>query len=197
MGAIMGEYDTHIPSFQHNFNMRFAPEQTEQHARGGIAEMKELHNNFKIFQPGRSFADSCRILGLGSHRNNDAKNRWFKLLRWLKTCPSDESGVDGDQRIVSAMIGNLERAQPLPCFMTSHDGNTDPRVLVFREARPLHYMRQGFLTISLPLQPRPKDEEPSDQTKSARGRRERASSQKKGAASQKRRAGAGRPRSRS
>jgi hypothetical protein len=179
MGAIMGIYDTHIPSFQQNFNMRFAPEQVGEHAHGGIAEMRVLQQNFKIFQPRRSFADSCKILGLGNHLNNDAKNRWFRLLKWLKECPSDSNKTDGDRRIVSAMIANLKGVHPLPCFMTSHDGNTDPRVIVFHEARPLHYARQSYLTISLPL--KPNDREPSEQANRVRNQKKGAAPQKKSA----------------
>jgi hypothetical protein len=155
MGAIMGMYDSHIPSFQQNFNLRFGPQQVEQHddknAHGGIVEMKELQSRFEIFHTDKPFHESCRALGIGGDLNNDAKRRWFKLLKWLKTCDSDKKGMDGDQRIVTALVGNLEKTHPLPCFMTKHDGLADPRVLVFDVARPLHYIEKDYLTISLPL----------------------------------------------
>jgi hypothetical protein len=155
----MGEWDTHIGSLLELFNLRFAPQQEPKEDSplyGGITEMIALQREFQIFKVGRPFVESARLLGLGGLSNNLVKNRWLKLLADLSSYDSDKAGENGDQRIVNALIANFERPDPLPCFMLSHDsrGKDARRVLVQDGARPLHYVEQPYIAISLPMRPR-------------------------------------------
>lgn len=164
MGAFMAEDDIYITSFIDLFNLRFAPVQKEEPGDlffGGVDEMQALQSEFQIFQTGRSFAESAKLLGLGGVNNNRAKNRWFTLLDNLKKVPSDQAGTSGDQRIVNALIDNFgkKKGKPLPCFMKAHDSRGKGpreglRVIVIEKDKPLFYIEQTYLTISLPMKPR-------------------------------------------
>lgn len=155
MGALMAEDDIYIGPLFDLFNLRFGPEQRDHELEaGGTSEIKALQDEFDIFQPGRTFVESAKLLGLGGLHNNRAKNRWFSLLTWLAKVPSDQDGENGDQRIVNAMIKNFARKSPLPCFMKAHDsrGPDGLRVIV-REDNPICYIDRTYLTISLPMAP--------------------------------------------
>lgn len=178
MGMILREDDVYIASFIDLFNLRFAPAQDAGSTPGnppprmwdsqttggdpgawlfgGIAEMAALQREFQIFRAGRPFWQSAALLGVGGFANNGAKNRWLSLLMWLTTCKSDNPAENGDQRIVNALIANLGKPQPLPCYMQAHDlRDTDgDRVIVRENDRPLFYIDRTFLTISLPMAPR-------------------------------------------
>jgi hypothetical protein len=54
---------------------------------GTIEEMTALQKEFQIFQEGRSFKDSVRILNLGGLWNWAAKNRYYKVLEYWGGCP--------------------------------------------------------------------------------------------------------------
>ena len=157
MGALMAEDDIYIGPLFDLFNLRFGPEQSDHElTAGGVSEIKALQDEFEIFQEGRTFVESAKLLGLGGLHNNRAKNRWFSLLTWLARVPSDQDGENGDQRIVNALIKNFARKAPLPCFMKAHDSR-DPsgyglRVVV-REDKPIFYIERTYLTISLPMAP--------------------------------------------
>jgi hypothetical protein len=157
MGALMAEDDIYIGPFFDLFNLRFGPEQSEsEFTAGGMSEIKALQDEFEMFQKGRPFVDSAKLLGLGGLHNNRAKNRWFTLLTWLARVPSDQDGETGDQRIVNALIKNLARKSPLPCFMKAHDSrdrNGDGLRVVVREDNPIFYIERTYLTISLPMAP--------------------------------------------
>jgi hypothetical protein len=149
----------YIGMFLDLFNLRFAPEEGSGSAvYGGITEMVALQKEFQIFKVGRLFAESARLLGLGGLYNNTAKNRWITLLTDLPGYESDKPGENGDQRVVNALIANLAAEQPLPCFMRAHDSRVggDRRVIVDVHSRPLFYLEQPYLTISLPMRPRPR-----------------------------------------
>jgi hypothetical protein len=157
VGAFMKEDDIYIGTFLDLFNLRFAPEQTVEGLSGGISEMVFLQGEFQIFQKGRTFADSAKLLGLGGYGNNKAKNRWFDLLVNLTKVASDKAGETGDQRIVNALIANLgKKKNSLPCYMMAHDSREKDanRVYVRENDRPLFYLEQLYLTISLPMKPR-------------------------------------------
>jgi hypothetical protein len=160
MGALVGDDDLYIGSFFELFNVRFGIEQTKEKefALGGVTEMKALQAEFEIFKSGRHFIDSAKLLGLGGLQNNRAKNRWFKLLTWLQTIPSDQAGETGDQRIVNALIKNFSPgAVTLPCYMTAHDSRDTNgpgvKVVVIVGDTPIFYIPQPYLTISLPMAP--------------------------------------------
>jgi hypothetical protein len=177
---LMKEDDIYIATFIDLFNLRFAPSQKPQARQaqaghppprqwdsqaphdadpgdwpfGGIAEMAHLQREFRIFRSGRPFWQSAALLGVGGHTNARAKNRWLALLMWLGTCTSDKPNENGDQRIVNALVANLARPDPLPCYMTAHEMDDPQRgqVIVKENDRPLFYIEQDFLTISLPMQ---------------------------------------------
>lgn len=157
MGAFMKEDDLYIGSFLELFNLRFGLEQDERGLFGGISEMAALQREFKIFQKGRAFVESAKLLGLGGLHNNRAKNRWLTLLANLSELPSDKKGENGDQRIVNALIANFAGKNPLPCFMKAHDARKarpGPRVIVLEKDQPIFYIEKTYLTISLPMKPR-------------------------------------------
>jgi len=159
MGAIMKKFDCNIGTFLDMFNLRFCPcEGTGDVDYGGIAEMAALQKEFEIFRTGRPFAQSCAVLGLCGLTNNQAKNLWLTLLGDLNSYESDKPGENGDQRIVNAMIANLAAQQPLPCYMRAHDSRAaDARkVIVLENDKPLFYVEQSYVTISLPMRPRRK-----------------------------------------
>lgn len=157
MGALMAEDDIYIGPLFDLFNLRFGPEQKDvEFAAGGVSEIKALQDEFKIFQQGRPFVDSAKLLGLGGLNNNRAKNRWYSVLKWLAKVPSDQDGENGEQRIVNALIKNFARNPPLPCFMKAHDSR-DPSgyglKVVVREDTPIFYIDRTYLTISVPMAP--------------------------------------------
>jgi hypothetical protein len=161
MGAFMKEDDIFIGTFIDLFNVRFGAKQAERElSDGGVIEMAALQREFDIFKTGRPFVDSARVLGLGGFHNNRAKNRWFKLLDNLKNLKSNKDGENGDQRIVNALIANFGSKAPLPCFMKGHDLRDKKQygsiVVVTERDRPYFYIDQEYLTISLPMKPRPK-----------------------------------------
>jgi hypothetical protein len=155
MGALMAEDDIYIGPLFDLFNLRFGPEQKDvELTAGGVSEIKALQDEFDIFQEGRSFVESAKLLGLGGLQNNRAKNRWFSLLTWLAKVPSDQDGETGDKRIVNALIKNFARKSPLPCFMKAHDSRgPDGLKVIVREDEPIFYIKRTYLTISLPMAP--------------------------------------------
>jgi len=157
MGHIMGDWDSHIGSLFDIFNQRFAaPQSKDESLYGGISEMVALQREFKIFQKGRPFVESARLLGLGGLSNNLVKNLWFKLLADLSSYESDTAGQNGDERIVNALISNLEASKPLPCVLTSHDSRAKDgrKVIVTSPSQPIHYIEAPHITISLPMRPK-------------------------------------------
>jgi hypothetical protein len=154
MGWFMQEHDIYIGSMLDELNLRFAPSQGKQTHHGGIEEMVALQKEFKIFKKGRSFRTSVSALNLAA-RNNEVKNRWYDLVGNLHRHPSNKGTQNGDAAIVTAIIKNLASKQPLPIYFTSHDmrGSTEnTQVKIIDKDRPIHYLEQDYLTISLPMQ---------------------------------------------
>jgi mRNA-degrading endonuclease YafQ of YafQ-DinJ toxin-antitoxin module len=155
MGYFMKEHDIYIGTMLDELNLRFAPSQGKESHFGGIDEMVALQKEFKIFKKGRSFKTSCAVLNLGA-RNNEVKNRWHNLLGNLSKHDSNVKGQHGDAAIVAAVLKNLASKAPLPVHFTSHDMRGDKenaQVKITDKTRPIHYLEQDFLTISLPMQP--------------------------------------------
>ncbi len=154
MGWFMQEHDIYIGSMLDELNRRFAPSQGKASHFGGIEEMVELQKEFRIFKKGRSFKTSIGAFNLGA-RNNEVKKRWLNLVAALARHPSNVRGRNGDEAIVAALIKNLAAKQPLPVFFTSHDMSgpeENKQVMVLDKHRPVHYLEQDYLTISLPMQ---------------------------------------------
>ena len=157
MGQLMGENDVFIGTFLELANLRFAPRQgPEPEWFGGIDEIVELQKEFQIFQPGRSFQKSAALLGLGGHTNSKARAGWFSLLADLENYPSNRAGQNGDVAVVSAMLQNLSLPTPLPVYFMAHDSRPDGarQVIIEDNARPLFYIEQDYLTVSIPMKPR-------------------------------------------
>lgn len=155
MGYFMKEHDIYIGTMLDELNLRFAPSQGKDTHFGGIEEMVALQKEFKIFKKGRPFNTSCAVLNLGA-RNNEVKNRWQSLLGNLYKHESNQKSQDGDAAIVSAVIKNLASKRPLPIYFTSHDmrgSKENTQVKITDKSRPVHYLEQDYLTISLPMQP--------------------------------------------
>lgn len=154
MGYFMKEHDIYIGSMLDELNLRFAPPQGKDTHHGGIEEMVALQKEFKIFKKGRSFKTSVTALNLGA-RNNEVKNRWYDLVGALSKHDSNRPKQNGDAAIVTAVIKNLASKAPLPVYFTSHDmqgGKENAQVKITDKARPIHYLEQEYLTISLPMQ---------------------------------------------
>lgn len=158
MGFFMREHDIFIGSLLEQLNLRFAPEpvtpDSNDNLAGGIREMVELQKEFQIFKKGRPFATSVRALHLLAH-NRSVANRWLTLLGALSKHSSSRAGENGSEAIVNALIENLSQADPLPVYFTSHDMGgkkvAESQVQISR-GRPIHYLEQEYLVISLPMQ---------------------------------------------
>jgi hypothetical protein len=154
MGWFMKEHDIYIGSMLDELNLRFAPSQGQELLFGGIDEMVVLQKEFKIFKKDRSLRTSISVLNFAA-RNNDVKNHWYALIGALVKHDSNIAGQNGDVAIVSALIRNLASKAPLPVYFTSHDMQGDAvnaQVRILDKTRPVHYLEQDYLTISLPMQ---------------------------------------------
>ena len=155
MGYFMKEHDIYIETMLDELNLRFAPSQGKESHFGGIQEMVALQKEFKILKKGRSFKTSCAVLNLGA-RNNEVKNLWQNLLGNLNRHESNKKGQNGDVAIVTALLKNLASKEPLPVYFTSHDmrgAKENAQVKIIDRSRPIHYLEQDYLTVSIPMQP--------------------------------------------
>ena len=151
MGWFMKENDIYIGSMLDELNLRFAPSQGLATHHGGIDEMVALQKEFKILKKGRAFKTSVAALNLGA-RNNEVKNRWLDLVGALNKHASNIPNLDGDAAIVNALVKNLAAKAPLPVYFTSHPMQENAQVKITGISRPVHYLEQDYLTISLPMQ---------------------------------------------
>ncbi len=158
MGLVIEPHEIYFGSFFERFNMRFGPAmpggQSVWHS-GGIPEIVALQKEFEIFREGRSFMQSAALLGLTGPYSGPANDRWLEYLLKLPRMQSDNDGVNGDQRIVRAIVANLQRDPVLPCYMRAYDGRTrEPGLVVVADEHPVFYLESvTFLTISLPMRP--------------------------------------------
>ncbi|WP_341916454.1 hypothetical protein [Polaromonas sp. YR568] len=154
MGIFMKEHDIYVGSLQEKLNLRFAPSLGTKELHGGLDEMVELQKEFEIFKLGRSFATSIAALNLTGLSNAETKNRFQRYLTSLRKVKSNVATKSGDAAIVDALIRNLAAKKPLPVYFELHDLNASKeagRVLITERGRPLFYMKQDYLVVSLPL----------------------------------------------
>jgi hypothetical protein len=154
MGMFMKEHDIYVGSLQEKLNLRFAPHLGTKEQFGGLDEMVELQKEFQIFKEGRKFETSISVLNLTGLSNHDVKNRFHRYLASLRKVKSNVAGLNGDAAIVKALVRNLAAKKPLPVYFELHDLTSDKdsnRVIITDKARPLFYMKQDYLVISLPL----------------------------------------------
>lgn len=154
MGAFMKEHDIYVGSLQENLNVRFSPTLGKKELHGGLDEMVALQKEFAIFKEGRSFESSIAALNLTGHYNVETKNRFLAYLRSLRKVKSNVTGKTGDAAIVEALVRNLGTKKPLPVYFELHDlteSKDSNKVLITENVRPLFYMTQDYLVVSLPL----------------------------------------------
>jgi hypothetical protein len=154
MGHFMKEHDIYVGTLQEKLNLRFAPTLGSKQQYGGLDEMVALQKEFEIFKEGRRFETSIAALNLTGLSNHDVKNKFHLYLASLRRVRSNISKQNGDAAIVGAIVKNLGAKKPLPVYFELHDMNASKdanRVVVTERARPLFYMKQDYLVISLPL----------------------------------------------
>jgi hypothetical protein len=155
MGPCFREDDHLISSVLDLANLRFAPS-VLQGLQDGIRELKSLQEEFGVFSEEHSLADSFAVLGLGGFWNPGLKNKFYDYLGYLARTrfqmEGSETGQTGDRGIITALVENFALERPYPVYFTTHDGKKNPRVLADRK-RPLVYMEDEYLTISLPMTP--------------------------------------------
>lgn len=157
MGYFMRENDIYVGTLLDDLNLRFAPPLGSKDHYGGIEEMVELQKEFGLFKEGRSLRTSMRALHLGNAANHEVKNRFLAYLANLRRQKSNIAGLNGEAAIVQALVRNLSSKRPLPVYFDFHDMREkgEARGVIIREkGRPLFYMDQDYLWISLPMQPR-------------------------------------------
>jgi hypothetical protein len=148
MGMFMKEHDVYIGHLQEQLNLRFAPGTDDKH---GLAEMIKLQTEFGIFKEGRSFESSIAALNIAGQAHREAKDGFHAYLRSLRRAKSNISGLNGDQAMVKAIAKNLAAKKPLPVYFEPHDAQTDGRVLITDKARPIFYMDQDYMVVSMPV----------------------------------------------
>ncbi|OOG49939.1 hypothetical protein [Polaromonas sp. C04] len=154
MGIRLKSHDIYVGSLQQQLNLRFAPPMGTKETFGGLEEMVALQKEFEIFKEGRRFSTSIAVLNLVGAANHETKNRFIDYLGSLRGMKSNIAGQSGDVAIVKALVRNLSAKKPLPVHFALHDMNESKennRVIITDKARPLFYMAQDYLVISLPL----------------------------------------------
>jgi hypothetical protein len=154
MGVFMKEHDVYVGSLQEMLNLRFAPTAASGEQHGGLNEMVEMQKEFEIFRSGRTFDTSIAALNLSGMHNPETKSRFHRYLNSLRKVKSNVAGSSGDAAMVGAIIANLATKKPLPVYFELHDLNAAKdgnRVLITAKGRPLFYMKQDYMIISLPL----------------------------------------------
>jgi hypothetical protein len=158
MGMIIDPHEVYFGTFFERFNMRFGPAQAGGGSlwqAGGIMEVAALQKEFEIFKRGRPFIESAALLGLGGLVSSPAKDRWLEYLGRLPKMKSDDPELNGDERVVSALIENLAKTRPMPCHIRAYDGRLrEPGLVLVNDEAPIFYLESvKFLTISLPMRP--------------------------------------------
>ena len=154
MGWFMQKHDIYIGGILDELNLRFAPSQGGDLLYGGVEEMAALQKEFQVFKEGRPFKASVAVLNVGA-RNTETKNRWLNLVGNLHKHGSNKRGQNGDAAVVRALKKNLESKAPLPVYFTSHDmqgAKENSLVRITEKGRPIHYLEQDYLVISIPMQ---------------------------------------------
>jgi len=172
MGALMGQDDAYVGGLLETLNLAFGSypdalpgvgderlatnETTMGLGTSGIREIRAIQNEFKIFDVGRPLVESLRALGVGGLWNAHIKRKWYMALRRLDHYTSNFQGLSGGKAIAQALADHLQDENPGPVHFTAHDarGPGGPQVLITPKDRPIFYLDQDFLTVSIPLTPR-------------------------------------------
>lgn len=116
-----------------------------------IIEMAALQKEFQIFSPKHSLQKSFALLNIAPPPGTE-RERWYNYLHKLRTYSSDKSGVNGHDRIVSAIQSNLDSAHPLPMRLVVHSASQSKAVKVGIET-PVIFSKQKYVVISVPTAP--------------------------------------------
>lgn len=121
----------------------------------GVQEMRAVQAEFKLFDVSRPLVQSLRALGVGGRWNRDLKRKWYMLIQRLDDHGSNRGGLTGGKAIADALAQHLQSENPDPVYFKAHDMRTDGKdVLITPKDRPLFYIEQDYLTISLPMKPK-------------------------------------------
>ncbi|MBU2285485.1 MAG: hypothetical protein KKC85_03515 [Gammaproteobacteria bacterium] len=164
MGLFLGPDDLYIGSLLEMLNLIFGKYEPDPRLEGdygdepflnGIDEVRAIQQEFGIFKPGRPLVESLRVLGAGGLMSPSVKRKWYRLLRDLDSYDSNV-GPKGGAAIVDALIAHLKAKAPLPVYFKAHysgDKVLGRRVYI-DTGRPVPYMSQEYLTVSIPMKPR-------------------------------------------
>jgi hypothetical protein len=165
MGPLIRQDDHLISSLLDLANLRFARCVTESvspplhlppQLNDGIDELKSLQDEFDIFSDDHSLTDSFAVIGLGGFWNPALKNKFYGYLESLAdvrfAMNGAETGESGDRGIVNALRKNFGLDIPYPVYFTTHKIGGNPSVLA-SYGKPLVYMEDEYLIISLPMTP--------------------------------------------
>jgi hypothetical protein len=142
MGRLIHDRTSLLVLFQ--LNTRFE-------AGEALDEMVALQKEFQIFSPEHTLQQSFALLNIAPADWGE-RQRWYRFLRELKNYPSDVTGMNGHDRIVSAYKDDLESRSPQPVFVTCHAARDDKRVTV-GAGRPMAFLQLDHVVISIPTTP--------------------------------------------
>ena len=150
MGAMIR--DTTTSHILYQLNSRLGPGEPVQ-------EMAAVHKEFGVFSGKYSLKQAYRTLHIVP---DDFRERrlWFRFLDTLKDYESDQTGVNGHDRIINAYRENLESSKPLPIHTKTHRAADDKRVTVTR-GRPIVHENQDYVIVSIPTIPSGEAEKPT------------------------------------
>ena len=172
MGMLMGDDDAYVGGLLETLNLSFgsypdalpgpsderlvANESKMGLGTSGIREIQAIQAEFKVFDVNRPLVESLRALGVGGLWNPHIKRKWYMALRRLDHYPSNFQSLSGGKAIAQALADHLQAADPDPVHFTAHDarGAGGAQVLITPKDRPVFYLDQDFLTVSIPLTPR-------------------------------------------
>jgi hypothetical protein len=128
----------------HQMNTRMGPNEP-------IKEIAAVHKEFDMFSEKYNLKQAYRALHIAPS-DHDERRKWFRYLDSLVDFKSDKAGVNGHDRIVSALRANFESSAPLPVYWMTHLSEADDRVSI-GHGTPIAHERQEYMTISLPTVP--------------------------------------------
>jgi hypothetical protein len=137
MGALV--YDPNVPEAQTVLNSRFAPGDP-------LKEMIAIQKEFDVFSLKHSLASTSSLLNIAPSQAKDRRG-WFKFCNHLRDVPSDTKGMNGHDRVITAVRDDLASAHPLPIFFTWHPGVR----LEVSKGRALSFSKTEYLIISAPV----------------------------------------------
>ena len=137
MGALVADHA--VSGVVGQLNDRFAPGDP-------IKEMVAIEREFGVFSGRHSLASASALLNIGPSVSKDRRG-WFRFLEHLKSIPSDQSGVNGHDRITQALSENLKTKGALPVYFSWHGKES----VAIERGRPISFSKQEFLIVLAPV----------------------------------------------